>query len=80
MQPAARCSIPTDGVLKSIELACKSGIRQLAATRQAVILSLSVAVDVVAFMLPGKAATVLREEGHRHLLTWLYKLAGRTPL
>jgi len=54
MLPAARCSIPTARALKVIASACNSGIRQPAATRQAIILSLTVAVDVVASMLPEK--------------------------
>ncbi len=66
MLPAARCSIPTARALKGIALACNSGIRQPAATGQAIILSRSVADDVVASMLPEKAAKPLRWKSPRH--------------
>ncbi len=66
MLPAARCSIPTARAPKGIALACNSGIRQPAATGQAIILSPSVADDVVASMSPEKAAKLLRWKSPRH--------------
>jgi hypothetical protein len=66
MPPAARCSIPTARAPKGIASACNSGIRQPAATGQAIILSLSVADDVVASMSPERAAMLPRWKSPRH--------------
>lgn len=80
MPPAARCSIPTARAPKGIALACNSGIKQPAATGQAIILSLSVADDVVASMLPEKAAKLLQWKSPQHSPPLLDEPSGRAPL
>lgn len=80
MPPAARCSIPTARAPKDVALACNSGIKQPVATGQAIILSLSVADDVVASMLPEKAVKLLRWKSPWHSPPLLDEPSGRTPL
>src|SRR5271166_7113828 len=80
MPPAARCSIPTARAPRGIASACSSGIRQPAATGQAIILSFSVADDVVASISPEKAAKLLRWKSPRHSPPLLDGLSGRVRL
>ena len=80
MPPAARCSIPTARAPKGIASACNSGIRQSAATGQAIILSLSVADDVVASMSPEKAAKLPQWKSPRHSPPLLDGPSGRVRL
>ncbi len=80
MPPAARCFIPTARAPKGIASACNSGIRQPAATGQVIILSLSVADDVVASMSSEKAAKLLRWKSPRLSLPLLDGPSGRVRL